>query len=186
MAKPLPAFSAPFEFEKEYVRPKLASGRVLVAGSKVYKGREDRCAKYREAGVHVVGIDALPGDGVDIIVDLETADAVKLGSFVHVDCLSVLEHSRRPWMVAHTLESVMELGATLFLSVPFVWREHGYPSDYFRFTIEGVRCLFPRIQWRHLVYGHTKFTTDMSGMGHRIDNHKYFPRTEVFGFGVRV
>lgn len=184
--KPLPIFSAPFEFERAHVRPNLGSGRVLVAGSKVYKGREDRRAKYIAAGVHVVGVDALPGEGVDIIADLETADVAKLGNFVHVDCLSVLEHSRRPWMVADTIESVMELGATLFLSVPFVWREHGYPSDYFRFTIEGVRCLFPKIQWRCLTYGHTTFATNMAGMGLRVNGHKYFPRTEVFGFGVRV
>ena len=33
------------------------------------------------------------------------------------------------------------------LSVPFAWKFHGYPSDYWRFTREGVKKLFPRIDW---------------------------------------
>lgn len=186
MAKPLPAFSAPSEFERLHVRPRLNSGRVLIAGSKVYKGREDRRQQYLASAVQVVGVDALDGDGVDVVCDLESPQAAdRLGRFVHVDCLSVLEHSKRPWLVASTLEAVMEPGATLFLAVPFVWRVHGYPSDYFRFTIEGVRSLFPRIDWSHLVYGHSSLTTDMSGMGLKVNGYKYFPRTEVFGFGVR-
>ena len=32
-----------------------------------------------------------------------------------------------------------------YLSVPFAWKFHGYPSDYWRFTREGVLKLFPGI-----------------------------------------
>ena len=31
----------------------------------------------------------------------------------------------------------------MFLSVPWVWRFHGYPSDYWRFSPEALKFLFP-------------------------------------------
>jgi hypothetical protein len=33
----------------------------------------------------------------------------------------------------------------LYLSVPFAWKFHGYPSDYWRFTHAGVKKLFPQL-----------------------------------------
>lgn len=179
--KPLPAYSASAEFEQLHVRPRL-DGRTLIAGSKLYGERQDRRTLYAEA----IGVDALAGPGVDKVVNLEMPGAHILGTFVHIDCLSVLEHSARPWLLAANLVMMLEKGGTLFVSAPFVWRVHGYPNDYFRYTTEAIRSLFPGIEWSALMYGNTKLVDDMSAMGHRLgDGHRYFPRTEVFGFGVR-
>lgn len=166
-------------FERWYVQPK--PGRTLIVGSRVYEGREDRRQRYP----NTVGVDMLEGDGVDLVVNLEEPVPEGLGQFAHIECDSVLEHSRRPWLLAANLERLMEEGATLFLSVPFVWRVHFYPQDLFRFTAEGVRTLFPGVDWTRLAYASDKLRPDTYIKAQTIEGHPYFPRTEVLGFGVK-
>lgn len=171
------------QFEARYVRPR--SGRALVVGSRVYGSKPDRRARY----VDSVGVDMLAGPGVDQVLDLEdTAAAVAaLGRFAHVECLSVLEHSRRPWLLAKTLEKLLERGGTLHLQVPFVWRFHDYPGDLWRFTDEGVRALFTSIQWQVLRYASDRLRPDAYLPA--IDGPQgqpHLPRCEVCGFGVRA
>lgn len=178
-ANPSPVSSLD-QFERDFVRPK--AGPTLIVGSQVYRDKEDRRKRYPDA----LGVDMLDGPGVDVVLDLEEDNPLKSGAFAHVECMSVLEHSRRPWMLAAQIERVMAAGATIFVSVPFVWRIHAYPSDYFRFTPEGVRSLFPNIEWKALMLA----TTDLRE-GKRIESVKpngypYMARTETVGFGVRA
>ena len=152
----------------------------LIVGSRVYKGREDRRLIFDQAE----GWDMLPGEGVDRVVDLENDLAPhEDGIFAHVECVSVLEHARRPWMIATNIERLLCAGGTLLLHVPFVWRVHGYPSDYWRFTVNGVRLLFPRIMWHELRFntgeGEKIRSTNIAGV-------PFFARTQVHGFGSRT
>lgn len=169
------------QFWAKYRKPR--EGRTLIVGSRIYGDREDRRGAYQDA----VGADMQAGPGVDIVANLEDEDdAAFLGTFAHIECRSVLEHARRPWLLAAHLEHLMAPGSTLDLSVPFVWRPHAYPSDYWRFTAEGVRELFPGIKWHALMYasqellweGDTKLPKQI------IDGAIHFPRCEVLGFGV--
>ena len=173
------------KFEAEFVKPK--EGRTLITGSRLYPGREDRRSLYRNA----LGVDMLSGPGVDKVLNLEDRQAVKaLGLFDHVECLSVLEHSRAPWKMAGNVQRMMKHGASLYLSVPFIWRVHAYPNDYFRFTVEGIRSLFENIWWSQLVYATNK-ELDPKGLSRVYgdndeDGNQVFHRCEVLGFGVRV
>lgn len=162
-----------------------ALGRALIVGSSLKPGRQDRRKLYKNA----LGLDFEDGDGVDLVHDLTTPMGVEFeGSFAHAECTSVMEHCNKPWLMATNLEAVLQIGGTLLLSVPFVWRQHAYPSDYFRFTAEGVRELFPRIEWTALLYvGAEASESPRNALrGFRKDGHPYFARTEVYGFGVRV
>lgn len=181
MVSPLPVFSPPEEFERLYVRPK--AGRTLIVGSYVTKGKVDRRALYP----NVVGIDMREGPGVDRVVDAADPAVLDIGRFDHIECTSVLEHARRPWEVAQNLERLLVLGGTLYLSVPFMWRVHDYPSDYWRFTVNGVGELFPGIAWSQLLYGSDRLSPECNDMGER-DKRGYrtFLRTEVLGFGRRA
>lgn len=165
---------------KKYVRPR--EGRTLIVGSRLYGQREDRRQLYESA----IGIDMLDGEGVDRVLNLEDPLPDDLGAFVHVECCSVLEHSRRPWLLAANLERLMLPDATIFLSVPFVWRVHDYPGDYWRFTTQGVRELFPAVEWASLRYCSDKLREDHYLKALEHDHHPYLPRTEVLGFGVKV
>ncbi len=171
--------SAIDEFEGEHVKPKL--GRTLIVGSHVYKSKEDRRTRYADA----VGVDMLDGPGVDIVADLEDALPDGLGLFDHVECLSVLEHSKRPWLLAENVERLMAPGGTIFVRVPFVWRVHGYPNDYWRMTTEAIRSIFTGVEWLTMRYGHGSLTESAKIPILTQNENKYFARTESCGFGVK-
>jgi SAM-dependent methyltransferase len=94
-----------------------------------------------------IGVDVSAGQGVDRIVDLAGAsvevERVVPERFRTIFCLSVLEHCRDPFQMARNLERLLSPGGYLYVSVPFAWRIHNYPADYWRFTPDGVRALFP-------------------------------------------
>jgi hypothetical protein len=142
----LPDFRAIYglqRFSRRWIKP---PGRTLVVGSKSYNGKQDRRELYGDA----IGVDLFEGDGVDLVHDME--QPLDIGLFDHIDCVSVLEHVRRPWRMASTIESAMELHATILVSVPFVWRLHAYPSDFWRMSAEALEVLFPSIHWMHSAY----------------------------------
>lgn len=151
---------------------------VLIVGSKIYGGRNWR-KKYPDA----IGVDMLDGEGVDYVMNLES-ERLPAGKFSHIDCTSVLEHSKKPWAMAENLEQSLAIGGTISLSVPFVWRVHGYPSDYWRFTVEAVKILFPRITWEILHYESNKHRVKLPAVI-ALNDRPYFERTEVVGVGVR-
>ena len=156
------------------------AGRTIVIGNKVYpKGGGDRRALYQDA----VGLDISDGEGVDIVHDLERQLPRRYGLFDHVDCRSVLEHVKRPWLMAQNIQLMMNAGATLFVSVPTFWRLHAYPDDYFRFTAQALEVLFPNVDWVDLRYlsedGFNLKPRHLTDEGMR-----YFARTEVVGFGI--
>lgn len=123
------------------------------------------------------------GPGVDVVLDLEETLPYTLGHFAHADCISVLEHSRRPWLLAANVERLLEPGGTLCLRAPFVWRLHNYPADMWRFTCEGVRQLFPAIKWEYLELVNAKGQPGLPNIWH--EGMLYFGRCEVCGFGVK-
>lgn len=127
----------------------LLGGPYLEVGSKDYGSTQDLRSLV---GARYVGVDLEPGPGVDVVADLagplEAIDAVLGGDrFGTIFCLSVLEHCRRPFAMAENLTRLLRPGGSVCLSVPFAWKFHGYPSDYWRFTHEGVKLLFPRLEF---------------------------------------
>jgi hypothetical protein len=165
------------EFEAVRVRPN--PGRTLIVGSHIYVNKEDRRKRYAD----VVGVDMQAGPGVDRVLDLEEALPGDLGLFAHVECMSVLEHSRRPWLLAANVERLMEAGGSIYVTVPFVWRVHGYPDDYWRFTESGVRELFPAVKWESIEYAHSGLTDGSHVPCVKLRDFPYFVRTEVCAFG---
>lgn len=155
-------------------------GTVLVAGSKRYP----TSAPARRYAGTVIGVDMSGGAGVDLVHDLAKPLAFSVS---HVDCCSVLEHCADPFAVARTLQGALITGGSLMLTVPFVWRLHGYPNDYWRFTIAGVKRLFPGIVWKRLTYAVDGEERDdvRIGKDEADENFVRLPRAEVIGWGVK-
>jgi SAM-dependent methyltransferase len=164
--------------------------RVLEVGSKQYGNTQDFRALFRDA--EYVGVDMQPGDGVDVVHDFTTGTGpLDAASFDLVICCSVLEHVRRPWVAAENIMAVMAPGAALYLVVPWVWRFHGYPDDYFRFSWRGIQELFP-LAWRDFMYSssrHGEFWPCENGADNARaivkDDTKFLPYLQVHGIGVR-
>jgi SAM-dependent methyltransferase len=88
---------------------------------------------------------------VDVVLDL--TDDFSLvsprlpGPFATVFCLSVLEHCRQPFLMSANIQRLLAPGGVLYVSVPFAWEIHRFPADYWRFTPEAVRLLFPDVEF---------------------------------------
>jgi SAM-dependent methyltransferase len=130
----------------------LLSGPVLEIGSRHYTPAVSQDYRSLCDGMGYLGVDLSAGDNVDLVLDLtrdfEEVDAA-LGhrTFGTVICASVLEHVDNVWAMASNIARLVEPGGRLFLSVPMSWRLHGYPSDYWRFTPNGVHVLFPSFEF---------------------------------------
>ena len=134
-----------------------ASGPILEIGSKDYGST----SSFRDIypGSPYLGIDMEPGAGVDEIVDLEAGiGPLTEGHFQLAVCCSVLEHVPRPWKMAENITRILARGGQLYISVPWVWRYHPYPDDYFRFSFRGVIALFPEFEW-----GVPHYSTNVEG-----------------------
>ncbi len=134
-------------FLEEHAR--LFDGPYLEVGSKNYGSTQD--LRTRFAGDYV-GVDMETGPGVDAVCDLtqpleEVQAALGRESFGSIFCLSVLEHCSQPFRMADNLSRLLRPGGRICVSVPFSWEFHGFPSDYWRFTHEGVRLLFPELEF---------------------------------------
>lgn len=157
-------------------------GPVLVVGSKIYEGRQD----WRERHPDGVGLDMLAGDGVDIVHDLENATpAAFVGAFAHIECISILEHTKRPWIVAEHLTEMLKTGGSIYLSVPFIWPYHGYPQDFWRITHEALPVLFPRIDWQIVKYKSLDRVFDEPPKKYIEEKGRTLRQCEIVGFGVK-
>jgi hypothetical protein len=65
--------------------------------------------------------------------------------FGTIFCLSVMEHCKQPFVMAENLTRLLLPSGKICISAPFAYQFHAYPSDYWRFTHEGVKILFPRL-----------------------------------------
>jgi SAM-dependent methyltransferase len=89
---------------------------------------------------NVVTVDAVPGPGVDLtgdIHDLPIPDA----SFDCVFCTGTLEHVRNPAKAVEELHRILKPGGIVHIDVPFIQGYHPDPTDFWRFTLDGLRLL---------------------------------------------
>ncbi len=87
--------------------------------------------------------------------------------------------------MAANIERLMEPGATIYVSVPWIWRAHSYPDDYFRVSMSGVVSLFAGVNWSALRFVTDKILKTSHVDAITIDGHPYLARAETCGFGVR-
>ncbi len=126
-------------------------GPFLEIGSRDYGSTQNLRTEFASKGDYI-GADMSSGNGVDCVLDFTTDFASidkALGGkrFKTIFCLSVLEHCEQPFKMAENMTSLLAPGGKICLSVPFAWKFHGYPSDYWRFTHEGVKKLFPKLNF---------------------------------------
>lgn len=93
------------------------------------------------AGRRFIGTDLRDGPGVDRVEDLRAlrfADG-EVGTAL---CLDTLEHCTDPMAAARELRRVVSpTQGTVLISSVMLMPIHGYPSDYWRFTPDGLRLL---------------------------------------------
>jgi hypothetical protein len=133
-------------------------GSVLEIGSKDY----GNTSTFRDfyPGNPYTGVDLEDGPNVDEVIDLtKSTGSLPYDSYSLAICCSVLEHVKRPWLMAENITKLVRPLGFAYISVPWVWRYHPYPDDYYRFSPSGIMELFPEFDWFQIHYS-TKFKDD--------------------------
>jgi len=131
----------------------LDKGRILNIGSAEYghglKKFYDAFLTERE----VVGVDIFSGENVQVVCDM-TGDCKELQGekFAMALCCSVLEHVERPWLMAENIEKHLMPFGLVYVSVPWAWRTHNYPNDYWRMSPAAIKSLFPHVMWKRIAW----------------------------------
>lgn len=92
-------------------------------------------------GDGIINADVAPFAGVAVVADAEDlpfADA----SADMIITESMLEHVRRPERAIDEMRRVVRPGGYVYIEMPFLFPFHASPSDYTRFTVEGLRDRF--------------------------------------------
>ena len=122
--------------------PSQHLGRVLDygAGNSPYR-QYISCDRYVTADVS----QNLAGDIEHLLVPGECL-AVDAASFDAALLLDVLEHVPDPDFVLGEIRRLLAPNGRLFISAPFIYREHETPYDFARYTVFGMRELIGRQQ----------------------------------------
>lgn len=85
--------------------------------------------------------DIEPGAGIDLVADAHALPFPDR-SFNSVIAIEVFEHLYDPKLAASEIHRVLRSGGEAVVTVPFMFRIHGDPQDYQRFTSSGLEALF--------------------------------------------
>ncbi len=88
----------------------------------------------------VLTLDAVSGPGVDVVGDIHRMPIAE-DSFDCVFCTGTLEHVRDPWQAIREIHRVLKPGGIVHIDVPFIQGYHADPTDYWRFTLDGLKLL---------------------------------------------
>lgn len=88
----------------------------------------------------VVTVDFIPGPGVDIAGDIH-ALPIPDNTYDCVFCTGTLEHVRDPATAVRELYRILKPGGVIHIDVPFMQGYHPDPTDYWRFTLDGLKLL---------------------------------------------
>lgn len=113
------------------------TGAVLDIGSRDLNGTPRDLFE----GWRYVGVDIEEGPGVDRVVPDESTRWAMDERFDAVLCCSVLEHVRRPWLLARIAGEQLKPGGRLLFTAPQSWPTHHHPIDCYRFEAEGMETM---------------------------------------------
>ncbi len=116
---------------RRFIRRFSSPSLVLNAGS----GAEPRVP-------HVINLDIFPFATVDVLADV-TALPFADGTFDAVTTDQVLEHVHDPRKAVQEFLRILKPGGQLHIATPFVFPWHPSPSDFSRWTWEGLASLAP-------------------------------------------
>lgn len=94
------------------------------------------------------GIDWTASCNVDIVADITKKLVLEDNSADTILCFQVLEHIPNPIFLLGECYRVLKSGGVLFLTIPFQFRIHEAPHDYYRFTRYAIEYMLVKAGFR--------------------------------------
>jgi len=132
-------------------KKQFLTGRVLNAGC----GSRSVSLPHADS---LINLDFIKGDNVDVVGSIEKMP-FEDGEFDSILNIAVLEHVERPWIAVAEMGRVLKKGGRIVCCAPFFQPIHYVPTDYYRFTPDGLRFLFESsgFEVQKLEYTHSLF-----------------------------
>ena len=96
----------------------------------------------------IVGFEAIPDESFDFVFSAD-----------------VFEHLEKPWITAAEISRILKPGGVTVHSTLFSWRYHPQPVDFWRFSAEGLKSLFPDLDCLDSDFDFTERRRDLRGQG---------------------
>lgn len=158
MARAFPGQSVLRMLQNEFLGNLAITGKVLDMGG----GQRAKYLSLLPPGLDISSVNIDPGIEPTHLVQPGQPLPFADNSFDTVICLNTLEHIYDAKAVLAELYRVVRPGGLVHVTVPFMFRIHGHPDDYFRATPSWWRETFSRqgfaaLQFHPLVWG--RFST---------------------------
>lgn len=96
----------------------------------------------RRLSPSIKNVDKFNYKGVDIVADIEEGTPFEDGAISGIICDNVLEHLPHPQKAVQELKRILKHDGLMYISTPFFYPFHASPSDFTRWTKEGLLALF--------------------------------------------
>lgn len=123
-------------------KQEIAGKRIMEVGAYDVNGSVRPIIELLEPREYI-GIDMVPGPGVDIVCRAEQL-VEKFGrdSFDVVISCTTLEHIKNWRSTISNMKNICKPDGLLIMVVPSVWPFHAFPHDYWRYSGEDIRQIF--------------------------------------------
>ena len=121
----------------------LANARVIDVGAQDVNGSLRSVCPTRFS---YTGIDSVPGNGVDVVLQDPYVLPFEDDSIDFVVCSSVFEHAEFFWLLFIDILRILKPSGLLYLNVPSNGDFHRYPVDCWRFYPDAGSAL---VRWAH-------------------------------------
>ncbi|MDJ0826665.1 MAG: methyltransferase domain-containing protein [Rhodobacter sp.] len=118
----------------------LRGGKMLEIGGR----RNPRDKAFPGFEYYALDLDGAPGAKTKVMVgDITECPQIESESIDFIFSLDVFEHIAKPWLAGAEIQRILRPGGVTVHSTLFSWRYHPCPIDYWRYSAEGLRSLFP-------------------------------------------
>jgi SAM-dependent methyltransferase len=97
----------------------------------------------------MINVDRVSFPAVDILADFSKALPIQSDAVDALVSIAVLEHVPDPQLHVAEMERVLRPGGLVYVAAPFIYPFHAAPTDYSRWTLEGLKRMFVRFEVVH-------------------------------------